>query len=139
MSSIRRQINIAATPRAVWQMLTTDEGWRAWYADEARVDGRKGGRISITTEDDDGEPLVEAGFFHTWRPTARLEIAWDTHGKAASRGGRLLIQVARDGDETRVSVVISGGAAMEDPELRAELDTTWRQSLKGLRDALESA
>lgn len=137
MSSIRRQINIAASPRTVWRMFTTDEGWCAWYADEARVDGRKGGRVVLTTEGDDGEPLVEAGFIHAWRPTARLEITWDSHGKAPSRGGRLSIQVARDGDETRLSVVISGGAAMEDPALREELDTTWRRALKGLRDTLE--
>ena len=139
MSSIRRQINIAASPRAVWAALTTAEGWQGWYADEARVDARVGGRVVLVSDyDEDDRPIEEVGIFHTLRPTSRLEIRWDSRSRAASRGGRLSFSIARDGDETRVALVHSGGEALGDEAARAELEVTWRQAFQALRDYLES-
>lgn len=140
MSSIRRQINITASPRAVWSALTTAEGWQGWYADEARVDARVGGRIILISDyDEEGRPIEEVGLFHTFRPTSRLEIRWDSRSQASSRGGRLSFNIARDGGETRVALVHAGGEALEDEESRAELEKTWRQAFQSLRDYLESA
>ncbi|MCB9759019.1 MAG: SRPBCC domain-containing protein [Alphaproteobacteria bacterium] len=137
MSAIRRQINIAAPTRTVWNMLTTSDGWCAWYADQARVDGRKGGRVVLTIEDDDGNPVDEVGTIHTWRPTSRLEISWDSSSPAVTKGTRLTFNLARDGDETRVALIHGGAGVLEDPEGRAELDKTWRRALKALQSALE--
>jgi uncharacterized protein YndB with AHSA1/START domain len=138
MAAIRRQITIASHPRAVWKVLTSAEGWTSWYADDARVDARKGGRVVLTIEDDEGEPIEEVGTFLTFRPTSRLEIAWDRVSPASTKGTRLTFSVARDGEETRVGLVHSGPGVLDDEEARAELDKTWRQALNALRDSLES-
>jgi uncharacterized protein YndB with AHSA1/START domain len=138
MPSIRRQIHIAAGNRAVWRMLTTSDGWTQWYADEARVDGRKGGRVILQSEDDEGELVDEVGTIVTWRPTSKLEIRWDTSSPALTKGTALTFTVGREGDETRLALIHSGGGPLDDEEARAALDTTWRQSLTALRDALEA-
>jgi uncharacterized protein YndB with AHSA1/START domain len=138
MSSIRRQINVACTPRAVWRALSTAEGWTSWYADEARVDPRKGGRITLITIGDDGEPVDEVGIFHTFRPIRKLEVSWDASSPAPTRGTSLSFQVARDGDETRLALVHSGGGILKDEEARAALVKEWRQAFLALRDYLES-
>jgi len=137
MSSIRYQINIATNARSVWAALTTADGWESWYADAARVDARKGGRIVLTSEDDEGNPVEEIGIFLTYRPTSRLEIQWDSTGKAPTRGGRLSFNIARDGDETRVALVHSGGEVLSDEEARASLEKAWGYAFKALRGYLE--
>ena len=137
MAAVRQQINIAAGPRKVWRAFTTAEGLCSWWADEARVEAREGGRIVVTTEGDDGEPQEERGLFHVLRPTRRIEIAWDKNAKVPTAGTRIAVQVARDGDETRVSIVHSGTAVDEDEELRDTLDGDWRRALRALRSSLE--
>lgn len=139
MSSIRQQVNVAASPRAVWRMLTTEEGVKSWWVDGARIDARPGGRIVLNSEDDDGNPVEERGIFHEIRPTRKIEIAWDSTSPAQTKGTRIEFQVARDGDETRVSVVHSGAGVLEDETKRAGLDKAWRQALHALRDSLEAA
>ena len=137
MTAIRRQINIAAPQRAVWEMLTTVEGWTAWYADEARFDAVTGGRVFLHTEDDEGNVVEEVGTVLTYKPTRKLEIRWERGTTAGTAGTVLSLGLARDGDETRVSLVHRGAGVLDDEEARAELDKTWRQSLKALRGALE--
>ena len=137
MPAIRQQINIDASPRAVWRALTTSDGLKAWLADEARVDAREGGRIVLTSEDDDGNPVEERGIFHEIRPIRRIEVAWDGNSPAATKGTRIEFQIARDGEETRLSVVHRGGGVLEDEEARDGLDKGWRQALRALRSALE--
>jgi uncharacterized protein YndB with AHSA1/START domain len=117
----------------VWKAFTTADGIASWWADEARIDARVGGRVVLTTED--GE---ESGLLHICRPTRRLEIAWDVGGSLPSAGSRLQVDLARDGDETRVSLVISGGSATKDEEQREELVKGWRRALRQLRETLES-
>ncbi len=138
MASIRQQINIDATPREVWRALSTAEGWTSWYADEARVDPRKGGRITLSVIGDDGESLDEVGIFHTYRPIRKLEVAWDSTSPALTKGTSLRFQVARDGNETRVALVHSGGGILEDEEAREVLVREWRQAFLALRDYLET-
>jgi uncharacterized protein YndB with AHSA1/START domain len=136
MSSVRQQINIAAAPRAVWAKLTTAEGLTEWLADSARADSDEGGRVVLTMEGDDGAPVEERGIFHALRPTRSVEIAFDRAGKGPWAGTRLSVQVARDGDETRVAVVHSGFADDADDALAA-IDADWRRALKALRGTLE--
>lgn len=138
MASIRRQINIAAPIRSVWRMLTTPEGWTSWYADQARIDPRSGGRVTLVSEGDEG-PVEEVGLLHIFRPTSHLEISWDSRSPAPTRGTHLTFNLARDGEETRVSLVHSGGGPLEEEASRKELEDTWRRALTALRDALESA
>jgi uncharacterized protein YndB with AHSA1/START domain len=137
MPAIRRHIHIATTPRRVWRALTTAEGLKEWLVDDARVDARKGGRIILTFEGDDGEPVEAVGFIHKWRPTSQLEISWDNVGKYEGRGSNLAFQVAMDGDEARLSLVMSGGDAMADEERFAALNKEWRRDLAALQGLLD--
>lgn len=137
MPAIRHQINIAAPTRAVWRALTTEDGLTSWWVDEARVVAEKGGRIVLKSEGDDGEMVEEVGMFHELRPTRKVEIAWDSNSPAPTKGTRIQFTVARDGDETRVAVVHSGGGLLDDEEERAALEKTWRQALRALRGSLE--
>lgn len=138
MPAIRRQINIAAGTRAVWRALTTVDGLQSWLADTARVDAREGGRIVLTSEGDDGEPVEERGLIHEIRPTRKLEWAWDSSSPAPTAGTRVLWQLAMDGEETRVILVHRGGGPLDEEESRAAMDKEWRQALLALRDALEA-
>ena len=137
MTAIRQQINIARPIRAVWAALTTANGLKSWWADEARMDPRPGGRVVVVTEGDDGEPMEERGILHELRPTRKIEIAWDSNSPALTKGTRLTFQLARDGEETRVSLVHTGRGVLEDEEAREVLDKDWRRALRSLRDALE--
>lgn len=136
MSSVRQQINIAAAPRVVWAKLTTADGLKEWLADEARATSEEGGRVVLQMEGDDGEPVEERGMFHTLRPTRKLEITWERTSKGPWAGTRLVVQLARDGDETRVAVIHSGFAD-DDAEAFESQDAEWRRALKALRSTLE--
>jgi uncharacterized protein YndB with AHSA1/START domain len=137
MAAIRQQINITAPLRSVWTALTTSEGWCSFWADEARVEGREGGRIVLTTEDDEGKPVEERGIFHEFKATRKLEIAFDNTGPARLRGTRLQFTISRDKDDTRLALVHSGAAILEDEARRDQLDKEWRSALRTLREALE--
>ena len=136
MSTIRRQISIAATPRAVWNALTTTEGLAGWLGAEARVDAREGGRFVLKVAVDGG-PVEEAGILHVWRPTAKLEINWDKNSRGPWKGTLTQFQVVRDGGETMLNVQHIG-SALEDETLRAQLDDRWKRALHSLRDGLEA-
>jgi uncharacterized protein YndB with AHSA1/START domain len=137
MPAIRQQINIDASTRQVWRALTTAEGLESWWVDDARVDAREGGRIVLTSEDDEGEAVEEAGLFHEFRPMRRIEITWDNAGKAPTRGTRIQFNIARDGEETRLIVIHSGKGILDDEELRPALQKEWKQALLALRSSLE--
>jgi uncharacterized protein YndB with AHSA1/START domain len=132
MSTVRRQINIDATPRTIWKELTTAEGLNRWLGVEARVDSRQGGRVSIKV---DG--LEETGIFHEFRPTGRLEIFWDKHSSGPWKSTRTQIQVARDGAESVVHVQHLS-SAFEDMAIREPVDVFWKGALNRMRDALEA-
>lgn len=133
MATARQQINVEASPRVVWRAFTTDEGLASWFVDEARVAAQKGGRVVLTTEDDEGNPLQEAGVFMEYRPTRRLVLKFDT-GSTPFAGSRLELIFARDGEETRVSAVHYGLA----DETVDGIDREWRGALRTLRDVLEA-
>ena len=139
MAAIRQQINIAAPQRTVWNALTTAEGWKSWWVDDARIEPREGGRIVFVSEDGEGKPVEERGIVHEMRPTRRLEIAWDSNSPARTRGTRLQFTISRDGDETRLALVHSGGGVLDDDAQRDTLDKEWREGLRTLRASLESA
>jgi uncharacterized protein YndB with AHSA1/START domain len=139
MPSIRRHIHIAASPRQVWKALTTAEGLESWLVDGAQIDARKDGRIVLTGEDDDGNPVVERGFIQKWRPTSHFEITWDKFGDFPIRGMNYQFQLAIDNGETRLSIVLSGNPEiLDDDERRSELDADWRRALKSLQSMLDA-
>ena len=138
MPAIRRHVHIACGARAVWSALTTSDGLEKWMADDARIDGRKGGRVVVSGTDFDSENEL-CGMIHTWRPTSKLEISWDSVGTFELKGSSVAFQVARDGDETRLSIVHSGGEALEDEERRSALDAAWKTALETLQSLLDDS
>lgn len=139
MAAIRQQINIAAPQRAVWNALTTSDGWKVWWADDARLEPREGGRIVLVLEGDDGKPVEERGIFHELRPTRKLEIAFDATSPGPAKGTRLQFTISRDKDETRLGLVHSGAGLLEDDAARDALDKEWKSALRTLRTALEGS
>lgn len=154
MPAIRRQINIAAPPRAVWNVLTTGEGLSSWLTVAARIEGREGGRIVLTqgaapgqaageteaegaAETVEARPLEARGIVHTWRPTSHLEIAFDRAGQSELRGSHMAFKLARDGDESRLTLVHSGGEALDDELRRGAIDRAWAQALTQLQALLD--
>jgi uncharacterized protein YndB with AHSA1/START domain len=135
MSTIRRQINITATPRAVWAALTTPEGLAPWLGTDARVDGRPGGRITLQVKTDSGS-IEETGIFHVFRPTAKLEITWDKFSPGPWKGMLTQVQVVRDDTETMVNVQHIG-PNLDDAAARAAMDIAWKKALLTLRKGLE--
>jgi uncharacterized protein YndB with AHSA1/START domain len=135
MSTIRRQISIEASPRAIWAALTTAEGLKSWLADEATVIASVAGRFSITVEGDDG-PLTETGRFHTVRPTSTLELHFDKFSPGPWKGTALTFTTAREGAQTVVNLVHSG-ANFDDAAVAKQVDEDWRRALLSLRDGLE--
>jgi len=138
MAAIRQQINIAAPQRTVWEALTTADGWKSWWVDDARIELRAGGRIVLISEDDEGKPVEERGILHEMRPIRKLEIAWDANSPGPTRGTRLQFTISRDGDETRLALVHSGGGVLDDEAARDQLDKEWREGLRALRSTLET-
>ena len=138
MSSVRQQISIAATPRKVWSHLTTLEGMLDWLVEGGRLEARAGGRV-ILEIDKDGESTFEAaGTFHTLRPTRKIEIAFDRAGQGDWLGSHLQILVARDGEETRVSIVHRGTEGVFAEEESCDgLESFWKHALRALRGSLE--
>jgi uncharacterized protein YndB with AHSA1/START domain len=137
MPAIRRHILIATSTRAVWNAISTPEGLCRWLVAEARLEPRSGGRVVLARIGADGLREEARGMVHKWRPTSHLEIAFDRLGDHPSRGSLVAFQVARDGDETRLSVVQSGGEQLEDEAAAASLDDRWRKDLERLQAALD--
>lgn len=141
MPAIRRQINIATAPRNVWRALTTPEGLTSWWAtageqQEVRLEPREGGRVVFFTGA--GEGLAEVrGLVHTWRPTSHLELSFDKLGGNELRGSMAAFKLARDGTETRLTLVHSGGEALEDVARRSALDKAWDKALHALQEKLD--
>jgi len=133
MSTIRRQIGIDASPRIIWQALTSVDGVKRWLADEARIDARQGGRVVLKLH---GKNEEEIGFLHVFRPTGRLEIMWDKQASGEWRGTRTLFQVARDGKESVVHIQ-HAGPQFENEAERTRMDGFWKDLLVRLREELE--
>ncbi len=135
MPTVRRQISVEASPRAIWAALTTPDGLKSWLADDATVIASPAGRVSITVEGDEG-PLTETGRFHTVRPTSKLEIHFDKFSPGPWKSTALTWTLAREGNQTVVNLVHTGDS-FDDAAVFKEVDDAWRRALVALRDGLE--
>jgi len=135
MGTVRQQITIEASARQVWNAFTTEDGAKAWWADEARVDARDGGRVVLARGEGE-ERVEERGSFHKVQPTREIEIAWEVGTSGPSKGTRLQVLVGRTDTEAKVHVVATG-AALDDDAAREALDAFWKARLLALRKHLE--
>lgn len=44
MPAVERSVEIQASPRTVWELLASPEGWRAWFQSDVEIDLRVGGK-----------------------------------------------------------------------------------------------
>jgi uncharacterized protein YndB with AHSA1/START domain len=135
MGTVRQQITIEASPRQVWNAFTTEAGVKAWWAEEARVDARDGGRLVLARGEGEGR-VEERGSFHKVQPTREIEVAWEVGTTGPSRGTRLQVLLGRSDAEAKVHVVATG-AALDDDAAREALDAFWKERLHALRKHLE--
>jgi uncharacterized protein YndB with AHSA1/START domain len=137
MPAIRRHVRIASTTRNVWRAISTPEGLAGWLCDEARIEPRMGGRFVLLSKDDNGTNSEDRGLVHTWRPASHLEMAFDRQSQSVHASTRVSFQVALDGDEVRVSIVVSG-EPLDDNERTEVIDVQWRQALAALQASLDA-
>jgi uncharacterized protein YndB with AHSA1/START domain len=113
---IEREILIAAPVQRVWELLTTAEHLRAWFADrEARIDLRPGGAMVLG--------WAEHGTFHARvervEPPRAFAFRWaaESPGEAPRDGNSTLVEftLAADGEGTRLRVVESGFRGLDVP------------------------
>jgi uncharacterized protein YndB with AHSA1/START domain len=131
----------ACSPRQAWTALTTGDGLAGWWCDSARIDPREGGRVVLAFVEDDPEAPAEArATLHTFRPTSHIELAFDRGGSGPLRGHRYAFQLARDGQETRITATLTlpEPAEGEDAEAtRATADKDLLRSLRALQEMLD--
>ena len=99
------EIEIDAPPEAVWKAISTGEGLTRWYAEEARVEPRKGGENWISWGE--GQDVGKQNL--AWEPGRRLTVGDPNHATATdwnamvidfeieARGGRTLLKLVQSG------------------------------------------
>jgi len=131
----------ACSPRQAWAAVSTAEGLAGWWCDSARIEARAGGRVVLAFVEDDPEAPAEArGMLHTCRPTSHLEIAFDRAGTGPLRGHRYAFQLARDGEETRITATLTLPEPTEGEDgeaARATADKDLARSLRALQSLLD--
>lgn len=128
---LKKEIEVAASPAAVWKALTDPEEMARWFPLAARVTPGAGGSIFVSWGPGcEGEAHIE-----TWEPERLLRIKQDgpagsviVEWKLEQRGGKTLVRLAQSG--------FSDGSAWAD-EYFASTDYGWGFMLVNLRHYLE--
>jgi uncharacterized protein YndB with AHSA1/START domain len=140
--TIERTIQISASIETVWTALTTAEGIRSWFGDEAEIDLTPGGeaRFGWTEYEASSHAIVV-----DVDPPARFSYRWAASGTArADAGPSTLVEftLVSTGMGTEVTVIESGFASLP-PEIYEQSieDNTsgWRSEIQDLHDYLVSA
>jgi len=118
-----RTIVIQARPEVVFEFLTTDERWAAWWGRGSAIDPRPGGRVYIRH----ANGIEFEGSVLDVEPPRRLAF---TYGNASgspipSGGSRVSIELSPEGRGTRVSLTHE----FAEPGVRDEHIQGWRFQL----------
>lgn len=130
---IERQIEIAASPEAVWTALTTPEGLENWFPLKAEVTPGVGGSVWMSWGEDwvSGSATITA-----WEPNEELAMEAPMLAGGPPTVTRFLIR--GEGGVTRLRLVHSGFST--DAKFDEEFDsirTGWEFELGGLKLYLE--
>ncbi len=137
---IERTVEVAHPPRTVWAALTTAEGLRAWFGNEATIDLRPGGSATLKWEEGQTADLrVE----RVEEPTV-FGYTWHIYGLPDDDPRRTYVEFTLEpvGDGTRLTVVESGFAQLPaDAYAKAYDGNTegWASELGELVDYLDAA
>ena len=123
--SIELEIEIEATPDAVWKALSEGEEVRRWFSPEARVTPGVGGSIWLSW----GEGVAGEGAIDIWEPGRRIRWieSWGSAGDADGDGDETnsaaTTDADGDGDETNSAATTDaagGEPTSEETDVSAE-------------------
>lgn len=130
MSCVEREIEVAAGPEEVWELLATEEGLARWLADEVELDAEPGGRAVFRYAD--GEE--RRGVVEAVEDGVRLALRWRRAGEASeSRVELTVVADALDAERSRLRVVESQLAPVAVPRARAAWGACLAALSAGLR------
>ena len=140
--TIERTIEIPAGIETVWSALTTADGIREWFGDEAEVDLRPGGeaRFGWTEYGSSSHAIVVA----VMRPHG-FSYRWAASGSdRADTGPSTLVEftLSSTDDGTRVTVRESGFASLPQEIIEDSLRENtagWKSEMQDLHDYLAAA
>lgn len=127
--TVKAEVEVDASPEAVWAALTKAEELTRWFPLEAEVEPGK--RLKMSWR---GDYLVDSKI-HTWEPGKKLAITTDSWGI-----GPLLLEyeIEGKGGRTIVRVVHSGFGHGDDWDAFYDgVQRGWRFELGGLKHYLE--
>jgi uncharacterized protein YndB with AHSA1/START domain len=113
--SIEREVSIAAPVETVWTIVTAPEQIVRWFADQAEVDLRPGGDITLTF----ASGMAGKGTVEKVEPPSLFSFRWVSpepeRDMEAAQGHFTLVEFALEaqGDGTLLRVVESGFAGLE--------------------------
>ena len=109
---IERTVEIAAAPTKVWAALTTAEGLAAWFGDEASIDLRPGGAMSLTWT---GSHTAKLRVEHVDEPNL-FAFTWSAFDTAEEDPRRTFVEFTLTpvAAGTRLRVVETGFAQLPD-------------------------
>lgn len=74
-TTLEHVVDIEASPPTVFELWTTEDGLRAWWANDATVDARPGGALRV---DIDGEHIMVGEFLELAAPhLIRFTFGWE--------------------------------------------------------------
>ena len=137
---IERTLDLAHPPAKVWSAITTAEGLGTWFGNQATVDLRPGGAVTMTWDDGPTKTLrverVEepAVFGFTWKP--------DGVPDDDPRSTYVEFTLLAVGGGTRLTVIESGFAQLADEAYAVGFPSHtegWPRELAELVDYLDAA
>jgi len=136
---IERTVEVAHPPGKVWAALTTAEGLRAWFGDEATIDLRPGGAARMRWS---SGFRVEMRVERVEEPTV-FGFTWQIYGLPEDDPRRTYVEFTLEpaGAGTRLRVVESGFAQLPEDAYRAAYDGNtkgWASELGELVDYLDA-
>ena len=129
------EIEIDASPEAVWKAISTGEELTRWYAEEARVEPRVGGENWISW----GEGQEVGNQNLAWEPGRRLTVGHPDHATATDWQAIVIdFEIETRGGRTLLKLVQSGLPAGPDwDSMDSGTDVGWEMFLLALKFYLE--
>jgi uncharacterized protein YndB with AHSA1/START domain len=140
IDQIRREVVLNAPIERVWQAVTSSEEISKWFGDVVEVDLQPGGKAKFGWSD--YGDVFEAIVVEVKEPT-RFSFSWafDSNVPYDDATARLVeIDLAAEGDNTRLTLVESGFAQLPDDLYQKRLDANsggWDSELADLVDYLD--
>lgn len=137
--TIERTIHIPADIETVWEALTTAEGIRTWFGDEAEIDLKPGGEARFGWTE--FEASAHAIVVNVDKPT-RFSYRWAASGsERADTGSSTLVEFTLDATDTGTNVtVVESGFASLPAEIYehsiSENTSGWKAEMQDLHDYL---